>query len=68
MIRLTFSKALRCSGCHTKGVTFFIKCRRDSEAWAMMGVNLFRELTILIKVCNSVRFCGEGMSVIAFKF
>ena len=31
----------------------------------MMGENLFRYLTIRIKVCNSARFCGKDMSVIA---
>ena len=39
MICLTFWKALRCFGCHTKGVSFFINCCRGSEAWVMMGEN-----------------------------
>ena len=64
MIHWTFWKALRCSGCHTKSVSFFINCRRGWEVSATIRENRFRYLTIPIKVCITPRVCGEGMLVI----
>ena len=68
MIRLTFWKALMCRGCHNKGMSFFINCRRGSEVCSMTGENLFRWLTIPVKVCTSARFCGTACRWCLFNF